>query len=1127
MATLQETEANIALRREQIAQSQEQVSQFQPKVSIAQKILRGIKTIAGSSSRSSPMLQQVRIQELFRQREEAKAAAEQEVMAAQLQQADLERSFEDYKYSDPGKLQYVEEQNLTSAQGKPIYQRISAALTKGAVNGRIPMAEEMMLVGYEFDTPYGKVVKPIEEEKMNRQFEDFSTKFATKQQEILSKMEAEPVSQDVRTGVVELPSYEDINMSLEKKVPAPITGMATKELLAPVSAVEFTPAYPPAPAVINRVLSQTGEGSTKRELERKFGIEFTNLPSANQLKFNTDFLNLPSTNQLKEIVPYQNRAGNLVSGAIQAMPVSTRYLAGVGIKPKTNVLELPFQIASQSGDILGRTAEKTARKAQIYKYPVSYFIGPPNPIALVSPEWGYKSVGIITSTIPFIAAGATAAISPLFGSALGTAISVGGLSIGTKMAREGVRSFKEYQNMSLIPQNETNSYLPGEAEKFNAGIYKARQSSIINIAGGVALMGASIAGLSSVSKGISKYATELVTVKNPKPPVKESNFGLVFPQKEESKAIIAVNRDIPEWTGFKTTRAEKYLAETFGWEPKNRGNVVIQKATNQNFLIQAKIKDDKALGFAIGKQKTTYETMLTPQEIRASSINIEPTDLSKISKVDRYVMANLRNELSLPDTKISLYKGVSEPGIPIGYRDIRHMGISKEGVKKINLLIGRPPTISEVSPYEGASVIRPVKKLALTSKKGSSIIINLPEESANLFQYKTSTKFSGSAFPRASGKLQKAEGLVYVFPPKEVSEGGLVNFEPIENFNLKATQPKLVKPLLTQEQKLKLVESVSKLTAKVKLPKPNYVIPKIPMTTNVPSGSFLPLASAVSPALLNREVSKTAETSKAFSSQIDKSLFKTGNVISSPQFVNPTPTRGREISIGSTTFVKPAESSLSMTPALRTDMGLRSSFGFRNLQIGRLQNKLIVPGEVKIEGVKSLSRLQTRSIERVRQAESLRSAQTLKSSQMLRNITSLRTPISMKYKSPIRPTPPKLKIPPLDEDVNKKKQLRSELLSELVVPFIKRQGKYKPVSKPTTLGLAIGKGISLLRGTLAASLQIRKAKTGEKIRFAKETNQFRLGKKEGAATLVQRAPKRLSSFGEVGEIIRSRRNKWI
>lgn len=143
------------------------------------------------------------------------------------------------------------------------------------------------------------------------------------------------------------------------------------------------------------------------------------------------------------------------------------------------------------------------------------------------------------------------------------------------------------------------------------------------------------------------------------------------------------------------------------------------------------------------------------------------------------------------------------------------------------------------------------------------------------------------------------------------------------------------------------------------------------------------------------------------------------------------------------------------------------------------------------------------------------------------------TPIKTKPIQPQTPVPrvPKVPKPPfiIFPDKKREKRLRELAIREgLFIPFVKRYGKYEQASKATSFLKAKGKGISALRRTLGASLQIRRAKTKEAIPFAKPTKEFRLGKREGALTLVQKAPRRLGTQEEIAEIIRARRNiKWI
>ncbi len=129
---------------------------------------------------------------------------------------------------------------------------------------------------------------------------------------------------------------------------------------------------------------------------------------------------------------------------------------------------------------------------------------------------------------------------------------------------------------------------------------------------------------------------------------------------------------------------------------------------------------------------------------------------------------------------------------------------------------------------------------------------------------------------------------------------------------------------------------------------------------------------------------------------------------------------------------------------------------------------------------------------------------------------------------PPYPKPPKPKIPfGILEDEKKKRKLKKKKELGLVVPFIRRYGKFIPVSKPVTLERAEKIGRAKLLTTLGASLQIRKV-TGEPLKIAKESRIFRAGKKgKDPFTLVQRRGARLGRPQEVREIIKARKGKWL
>lgn len=132
---------------------------------------------------------------------------------------------------------------------------------------------------------------------------------------------------------------------------------------------------------------------------------------------------------------------------------------------------------------------------------------------------------------------------------------------------------------------------------------------------------------------------------------------------------------------------------------------------------------------------------------------------------------------------------------------------------------------------------------------------------------------------------------------------------------------------------------------------------------------------------------------------------------------------------------------------------------------------------------------------------------------------------------PRPPRPPRIpKIPKpildLEKEIKERRRLLKKRKLELVIPFVRRFGKYRPISKPVTLKKAERIGKARLLTTLGAALQIRKI-TGEPLKIAKETRIFRLGKKgKDPFTLVQRREARLKAPTEVQEIIAARRIKF-
>jgi len=130
------------------------------------------------------------------------------------------------------------------------------------------------------------------------------------------------------------------------------------------------------------------------------------------------------------------------------------------------------------------------------------------------------------------------------------------------------------------------------------------------------------------------------------------------------------------------------------------------------------------------------------------------------------------------------------------------------------------------------------------------------------------------------------------------------------------------------------------------------------------------------------------------------------------------------------------------------------------------------------------------------------------------------------FRQPTRPKKiPKGKFPyfPKEKESKKlKKKLKKR--QELFQPFTRRYGKWQPIGEPQVQVKAVEAGLKRVRGTLAATLQLRTVK-GQVVPFevpAEATKFFRPGKRDPYA-LVQRRGERLAAIGERKEILRARR----
>lgn len=128
---------------------------------------------------------------------------------------------------------------------------------------------------------------------------------------------------------------------------------------------------------------------------------------------------------------------------------------------------------------------------------------------------------------------------------------------------------------------------------------------------------------------------------------------------------------------------------------------------------------------------------------------------------------------------------------------------------------------------------------------------------------------------------------------------------------------------------------------------------------------------------------------------------------------------------------------------------------------------------------------------------------------------------------PITPRPPRRPtsvIPKIDDDFIKKPTLRKKPKEEDgFIPYLRRFGKFFPISKPTTFRQAFTKGQERARKTLGASFFItRKGKT-QPIPFGKGFRPSKIS----PFVAVQIREQRLSDPFEVAEIVRARRGSFL
>lgn len=139
----------------------------------------------------------------------------------------------------------------------------------------------------------------------------------------------------------------------------------------------------------------------------------------------------------------------------------------------------------------------------------------------------------------------------------------------------------------------------------------------------------------------------------------------------------------------------------------------------------------------------------------------------------------------------------------------------------------------------------------------------------------------------------------------------------------------------------------------------------------------------------------------------------------------------------------------------------------------------------------------------------------------IRVVAPIKPPTPKPPKPPKEPT--KIKIPvKIPSKIKEPEYIRRmKKRPELFIPYVRRYGKFIPITeKPVPKKKALKIGVTKLRRTLAATLQLRKP-TGEIVPISPTGKEFRVGKVR--VGIVQKAQYRLGTPGEKAEIIKARK----
>lgn len=510
-------------------------------------------------------------------------------------------------------------------------------------------------------------------------------------------------------------------------------------------------------------------------------------------------------------------------------------------------------------------------------------------------------------------------------------------------------------------------------------------------------------------------------------------------------------------TGAIGQRAEKLLI------PKPR-KIQIQKPrtditwTPEPLIVEKGIIKEPAHIVAMKVGKKP--TFVTAYGITGVTEKITPEMFKQLSKTQKYVVQRtIESELGRPIPLKEIERFIPKKGI-----EIARGQLVAERLFRIN------PRKKEVRIFEPK----------FTRAETISFIKEVPREAeVKVFKTITGVKDITKPFARAIGGIPVIRGVTFIKPPRDIT--------PPSSYLI----PKKVSPMTKEIPKTDLT-GLSTLAAKV-LPKPTQS--KIPKPKP----------------LMKPKLKPTTGISMVGPFQIPKGEWYGKRVIvKGPEEIEYI---GKKDTFQ---IIEPTKVIPKVYPIL---IGEPKQIQVTEPIIKEIQERVIVPKVIPktidltklIPKEKVIQKLVPKLVPKTKMA------QETKKSIVSRIIPKL-------LRSPPKPPRKEIKVPPPYPPTEPKKPeyiKRLKKKPELAIPFVRRYGKFKPITKkPIPKKKAIKIGKARLRETLAATLQLRKP-SGEVIPIGKETFEFRKSK-EGVS-LVQRKEQRLATIPERLEIIKLRR----